>query len=121
MMKHVEDGYIVWKKNSVAKSAYTASEWNQIRIEALGSTVRTWLNGVPCASILYNLPEATTGFIALQVHEIYKPEDEGKTVQWKNIKICTTNLEKARTPDNDAIYQANCNDSTISRVEQKEG
>ncbi len=109
------------EKNPGAKTAYKASEWNHIRIEAIGSTVRTWLNGVSCASILDDLPEAATGFIALQVHEIYKPEDEGKTVQWKNIKICTTNLDKVRTPDNDTIYQANCNDNTISLAEQKEG
>lgn len=109
------------EKNPAAKSAYKASEWNHIRIEAIGSNVRTWLNGVPCASILDDLPEATTGFIALQVHEIYKPEDEGKTVQWKNIKICTTNLEKSRTPNKGTIYQVNCNDNTISAAEKKDG
>ncbi|QBN20422.1 3-keto-disaccharide hydrolase [Flavobacterium nackdongense] len=109
------------EKNPVAKSAYKASAWNHIRIEAFGSTVRTWLNGVPCANIIDDLPEAANGFIALQVHEIYKPEDEGKTVQWKNIKICTANLQKAKTPDNGKVYQANCNDNTISSFEQKEG
>lgn len=109
------------EKNPAAKSAYKATAWNHIRIEALGSSVRTWLNGVPCASILDDTPEAATGFIALQVHEINKPEDEGKTVQWKNIKICTTNLEKRRTRDNDAIYQVNCNDNTLSAAEQKDG
>lgn len=109
------------EKNPAAKNIYKASAWNHIRIEAIGSTVRTWLNGVPCASILDNLPEAASGFIALQVHEIYKPEDEGKTVQWKNIKICTMNLDKVRTPNNDGIFQVNCNDNTISAAEQKDG
>jgi len=109
------------EKNPVAKSAYKASEWNHIRIEAIGSTVRTWLNGVPCASILDDLLEAATVFIALQVHEIYKPEDEGRTVQWKNIKICTTNLDKVRIPNNGAIYEVNCNDNTLSAAEQKDG
>lgn len=109
------------EKNPVAKSAYKASEWNHIRIEAIGSTVRTWLNGVPCANIIDDLPEAASGFIALQVHEIYKPEDEGKTVQWKNIKICTTNLDKVRTPNKGTIYQVNCNDNTISAAEKKDG
>lgn len=109
------------EKNHAAKTAYKASAWNHIRIEAIGSIVRTWLNGIPCASLLDNLPEAASGFIALQVHEIYKPEDEGKTVQWKNIKICTTNLDKVQTPNIDAIFQVNCNDNTISEAEQKEG
>ncbi len=109
------------EKNPAAKSAYTTSAWNHIRIEAIGSTVRTWLNGIPCASILDNLPEAASGLIALQVHEIYKPEDEGKTVQWKNIKICIMNLDKVRSPNNDGIFQVNCNDNTISAAEEKEG
>ena len=109
------------EKNPDAKSAYKSLTWNHIRIEAIGSTVRTWLNGVPCASILDDLPDAATGFIALQVHQIYKLEDEGKTVHWKNIKICTTNLDKSRTPNNGAIYQVNCNDNTISPAEEKDG
>lgn len=109
------------EKNPNAKIAYKSSEWNHIRIEAIGATVKTWLNGIPCASILDNSIDASNGFIALQVHEIYKPEDEGKTVQWKNIKICTTNLDKVSILNDDLIYQVNCNDNTISSAEQKEG
>lgn len=109
------------EKNPAAKSAYKPLSWNHIRIEAIGSIVRTWLNGIPCANILDDLPDASSGFIALQVHEIYKPEEEGKTVQWKNIKICTTNLEAARTPDDGSVYQLNCNDNTISKAEQNDG
>jgi hypothetical protein len=109
------------EKNPSAKTAYKKGEWNHIRIEALGTTVRTWLNGVECASILDNLPEAAMGFIALQVHEIYKPEDEGKTIKWKNIKIATDNVEKFRAKENPNVYQANCIDNTISALEAKEG
>jgi hypothetical protein len=109
------------EKNPSAKNAYKKGEWNHIRIEAIGTTVRTWVNGIECASILDNLPEAASGFIALQVHEIYKPEDEGKTIQWKNIKIATDNVGKFRTKENPNVYQANCIDNTISIPEEKEG
>lgn len=109
------------EKNPKAKSAYQQNTWNHVRIEANGSIVKTWLNGIPCASILDDLPEASSGFIALQVHEIYNPNDEGKTVQWRNIKICTTDLSAVLTPDTETVYQANCNDNTISAAEQKEG
>lgn len=109
------------EKNTNAKVAYKPSQWNHVRIEAIGNSVRTWLNGIPCASILDNLPEASNGFIALQVHEIYKAEEEGKTVQWKDIKICTTNLESVKTPADEIVYQANCIDNTISPMEEKQG
>jgi len=109
------------EKNPAAKTVYKPNTWNKARIEAIGNTVRTWLNGVECASILDNLPEAKEGFIALQVHEIYVPENEGKTIQWKNIRICTTDIEIARKPKNAAVLQANCNDNTISPAEAKLG
>ena len=109
------------EKNPAAKTAFKANEWNMARIEANGSHIRTWLNGVPCADILDNLPEAAEGFIALQVHAIDKTEDEGKTVQWKDIRICTQNIAQFLTPANDAVYQANCIDNSISPTEEKEG
>lgn len=109
------------EKNPAAKPAFKANEWNRARIEANGSNIRTWLNGVYCADILDNLPEAAAGFIALQVHAIEKPADEGKTVQWKDIRICTQNIIQFLTPANDAVYQANCIDNSISPSEAKQG
>jgi hypothetical protein len=109
------------EKNPAAKTAYKNNGWNHVRIEAIGNTVRTWLNGIACASILDDLVDAKSGFIALQVHEIYKPEDEGKTIQWKNIRICTHDLDKLRKPINNKVNQVNCNDNTISPAEAKEG
>ncbi len=109
------------EKNPEAKPAFKKGEWNHVRIEAIGTIVRTWLNGVACSIILDNLPEAASGFIALQVHEIYKPEDEGKTIQWKNIKIITHDVEKFQTPVDPKVYQQNCIDNTISAAEEKEG
>ncbi len=109
------------EKNPAAKTAYKENEWNHIRVEAIGNTVRTWLNGISCSSILDDMPQAASGFIALQVHEIYKNDDEGKTVQWKNIKIMTTNLEKNRKPFDAKVMQVNCNDNTISPAEAKQG
>ena len=109
------------EKNPAAKPAYKAGKWNHIRIEAIGNTVRTWLNGIACASILDDLPGSASGFIALQVHEIYKPEDEGKTIQWKNIKILTGNLRKYSKPVDPKIPQVNGNDNTISPAEAKQG
>ena len=109
------------EKNPAAKKACKTGQWNHIRIEAIGNTVRTWLNSTACASILDDMPEAASGFIALQVHQIDKPEDEGKTVQWKNIRILTKDLAKYKMPVTPSIYQANCNNNTISPAEAKQG
>lgn len=106
-------------KNPLAKKAFKSDEWNKVRIEAIGTSIRTWLNNIPCANILDDV--TTTGFIALQVHQIGKQEQVGKTVQWRNIRICTENPERFKTPYKKEIYQANCIDNTISGEETEMG
>ncbi|NOY59273.1 MAG: DUF1080 domain-containing protein, partial [Calditrichaeota bacterium] len=58
------------------------SEWNKLHIEAIGNSIRTWLNGVPAA----NLRDSMTreGLIALQVHA--RPKS-GIQVKWRTIRI----------------------------------
>jgi hypothetical protein len=106
-------------KNPAAKTAFKANEWNKVRIEAVGSSIRTWLNDVPCANLLDNM--TATGFIALQVHAIGNPDQVGKTIQWKNIRICTENLQTAIRPYNKEIPQVNGIDNTISAEEAAQG
>lgn len=38
-------------QNPAAKSAFKNNEWNKARIEAIGNSIATWINGVPCANI----------------------------------------------------------------------
>ena len=106
--------------NPQAQSAYKPGEWNHVRIEAIGNNLRTWLNGIPCADVLDNMD--ASGFIALQVHGIGKDTSkEGKTVSWKNIRICTRNLDQEKTPYAPVIKQVNKIDNTISAREAAEG
>ncbi|QBN17859.1 3-keto-disaccharide hydrolase [Flavobacterium nackdongense] len=107
------------EKNPKSKTAFKANQWNKVRIEAIGNSLRTWLNGMPCANVLDNM--TATGFIALQVHQIEKDEQVGKTVQWRKIRICTQNLDKVKTPYKKEIYQANCIDNTVSDEEKSAG
>jgi hypothetical protein len=106
-------------KNPNSKSAFKAGDWNKVRIEAIGTSIRTWLNGIPCANVLDDM--TATGFIALQVHQIGTPEQVGKTIQWKNVRVCTQNLENLKTPYKKEIYQANCIDNTLSDEEVAQG
>lgn len=85
-----------------------------------GDAIRTWLNGVPTADILDNAD--ATGFIALQVHGIgNNAAMEGKTVRWKNIRICTTDLETEKMAEIPCLPQVNCIPNTISEREAAEG
>ena len=105
--------------NPEAKTAFKNEQWNKLRIEAIGTSLRTWLNGIPCANVIDD--KTASGFIALQVHEIGSQDQVGKTVEWKNIRICTENPEKYATPFNNEIYQVNAIDNTISPVESELG
>jgi hypothetical protein len=105
--------------NPAAKTAFNINEWNKIRIEAIGNSIRTWMNDVPVSNILDNL--TPKGFIALQVHSTRDSSHVGKKIAWRNIRICTTDLEKVRRPDFQNIHQANCIDNSISEIEKEQG
>jgi hypothetical protein len=84
--------------NPPALRLFRVGEWNHYRIEAIGNSLRTWVNGKPVAHV----EDATTprGFIAVQVHSIAKAEEAGRTVAWRNLRIQTDNLQpSAPTPD----------------------
>ncbi|MBD5224500.1 MAG: DUF1080 domain-containing protein [Bacteroidales bacterium] len=105
-------------KNPAAKTAFRNGQWNKARIEAVGNSIRTWINGVPCANVWDNMtPE---GFIALQVHAIGDPSQEGKTVAWRDIRILTDDVEKYATPVTSAPV-VNCIDNTLAPEEVAEG
>ncbi len=105
--------------NPEGQKAFKNEEWNSARIEAIGNSIRTWVNGVQCTELL---DDATpSGFIALQVHSIGREELAGKTVSWRNIRILTEDLDKYRTPENPDVKQLNAVANTISEREAAEG
>ncbi len=115
-----DEGRRLWlytlEYNPAAKSAYKKQGWNHYRIECIGQTVRTWVNGVPAAYLVDDMP--TRGFIALQVHAIGRPEDAGKQIRWRNIRIRETS--KA-FPEETSIFVANLNPNQLAAQEQRNG
>ncbi|MDR1671166.1 MAG: DUF1080 domain-containing protein [Alistipes sp.] len=106
--------------NQPARAAYKAGEWNRARIEAVGNTLRTWLNGVECASIVDDA--YAEGFIGLQIHNIGRNTAlEGKTVKWRGLRICTTDVARHATPENRDVHQLNLIANTLSPRETEEG
>ena len=73
--------------NPIARSAFKVDEWNFIRLEAIGNSVRTWVNGIQCSNLIDDT--STNGFIALQIHSIDNESLQGKKVKWKNIRVLT--------------------------------
>lgn len=102
--------------NSGAKKAYKHGQWNKYRIECIGNTIRTWINGTATAHVIDDL--TPQGFIALQVHSISKPEDAGRTIRWRNIRIQTDNLKPSPY---DTIFVVNMLPNQLSEQEKKNG
>ncbi|MEC7262130.1 MAG: DUF1080 domain-containing protein [Bacteroidota bacterium] len=82
--------------NPEAQKAFKQNDWNHYRIEAIGDTIKTWINGVPAAYLIDD--KTPSGFIALQVHSIGKDQKAGTEIAWRNIKILTDSLSKFTKP-----------------------
>ncbi|MCL6217467.1 3-keto-disaccharide hydrolase [Zunongwangia pacifica] len=80
------------QNNPEAQKAFKQNEWNHYRIEAIGDTIKTWINGIPAAYLIDD--KTASGFIALQVHSIGEKDEPGKTIMWKDIRIQTDSLEQ---------------------------
>ena len=102
--------------NPEAKKALKPKEWNTVRIECIGNTLRIFINEIPTAHVVDDM--TPKGFIALQVHSINKPEDAGKQVSWRNIKLQTQNLT-ASPPDK--IFVVNLIPNTLTAQEKSNG
>ena len=102
--------------NPDAQSAFKKGEWNKARIEAIGNSIKTWINDVPVAAVVDDL--TPKGLIALQVHSIGKPEDAGKEIRWRNIRIKTTELSHR---DGHDAFVVNLVPNTLTEQEKAQG
>lgn len=115
-------------KNTPAQKAFKNNEWNKVRIEAIGNRIRTWVNGIASADLIDDVD--ASGFIALQVHAIGNDKaKEGKTISWRNIRICTKDVANFATPDRPSrevrreafAPQVFAKDNALSPREQEQG
>lgn len=102
--------------NPDSKKAFKKGDWNKYRIEAIGSTIRTYINDIPVSYLVDDL--TASGFIALQVHAIYADMKPGMQIMWKNIKIQTKNL-KTKPLDNTPVVNLVLNN--LSDQEKSQG
>lgn len=102
--------------NPNGKQAFKKGQWNKYRIECIGNSIRTWVNGVPTANLIDDM--TASGFIALQVHSINKNDEPGKQIKWRNIKIQTEGLKPSKS---DNIYVVNTIPNDLSAAEKANG
>ncbi len=104
-------------KNKPAQKAFIRNRWNNARIEVTGQRIRTWVNGIACADLVDDVDN--DGFIALQVHSIGNDKlKEGKTICWRNIRICTQNVTLNSMPEDPKISQIIVKEGIYTVVEQ---
>ena len=74
------------EEHEEARNAFKNGAWNHFRVEAIGDSIKTWINEVPAADLHDDM--TPSGFIALQVHGVGKNKaNVGKQVRWRNIKL----------------------------------
>jgi hypothetical protein len=103
--------------NAKAQSAWKNGEFNHIKIECIGNTTKTWINGIAAAYVIDTID--AKGFIGLQVHAINDAGQAGKKVYFKNILIKTTNLKPQ--PFAKDVYVVNMQPNTLSAYEKQDG
>lgn len=102
--------------NPSAKTAFKNNQWNHYRIECIGNSIRTWVNGIPCAHLIDDM--TPSGFIALQVHQVSDVKNVGEEIRWRNVRIQTKNLKPS--PPNH-IFVVNTIPNNLSEEEKKAG
>ena len=81
--------------NPAASKAFRQGGWNHVYIEAIGPTIRTWLNNVPATFLIDDLK--ASGFIALQVHSV-EPDGGGRQVRYRRVWLRTEGLRSSGRP-----------------------
>ena len=105
--------------NAGGQNAFKLNDYNKVRIEVFGNTVKTWLNGT-AVSYFVDSFKTNQGVIALQVHSIGSEEQRvGEKVYFKNIKIKTAGIQP--TAFTKGIYVVNLNNNALTDYEKKDG
>jgi len=105
--------------NPKGKAAFKKNEWNKFRVEAIGHSIKVWVNGVQTIDLVDDM--TASGFIALQVHNIREESKAGKEIHYRNIRIKTDNLEVFKYTDSKEIPQISYLNNQLTQKEINEG
>lgn len=105
--------------NVEGQKAFKNGEWNKYHVEASGPEIRIWVNGIQTSNLRDDM--TASGFISLQVHAINQPEQAGKEIRWRNIRLKTKDLTADRWPVQAHAEEINLIANTISEAEKRKG
>lgn len=107
-------------RNPKGREAFNVGGWNSYRVEAIGPSIRVWINGVNTSNLMDDM--TSEGFIGFQVHGIGTNKDkEGAEVRWRNIRIATENLDRHRWEMDPNVFELNLIPNTLSDQEMRRG
>ena len=106
-------------RNEHGRTAFHNGEWNHYRVEAIGNTLRTWINGIMCANLVDDM--TSKGFIGLQVHQISDSNLDGTQVRWRNIRIKTNSLESEQYEIDPQVPELSYLVNKLTRMEKRKG
>jgi hypothetical protein len=104
--------------NPKAQALLTTNIFHKVRIECIGHTTKTWLDGVATGYLIDTLT-ANEGLVALQVHSINNEKQKGLKLCWRNIRINTANVRPTSFPK--GIYVVNLVPNSLTGYEVKNG
>jgi hypothetical protein len=105
--------------NEKGRDAFRNSEWNHFRVEAIGNSIQVWVNGIQTVAMVDDMD--SEGFFGLQVHSIKTPEQVGKAVRWRGMRILTDDLEANRTPRDPEVAEISFLDNQLTAYEKRQG
>lgn len=83
--------------NEPGRAAFRLGEWARFRIEAIGETIKVWVNGVPTCHLVDE--KYREGRIAFKIHALgERPSDTLNAIRLKNIRIVTEQPERYAQP-----------------------
>ncbi len=105
--------------NQKGRSAFKNGTWNKCRIEAIGNSIKTWINGIQCSNLVDN--KTASGFIALQVHSIGSKAKDGKQIKWRNIRVKTDNLVSSTWTQDPEVQEVSFLKNELTDTEKRNG
>ena len=106
-------------RNEKGRDAFANGTWNHFRVEAIGESFRVWVNGIQTIDVVDNM--TAEGFIGLQVHSVNTPEQVGRTVRWRNMRILTSDLAANRLPPDPDVVQISYLQNRLTDWELRHG
>ena len=106
--------------NEPARDAFRMGAWNEVRIEALGPELRTYVNGELAARLVDDLD--AEGVFGLQVHGIDGGMGEvGDEVRWRGLRVHTDSVAHYRRAPDPQVREVSFRQNALTDYERDHG